>query len=304
MYYDSHSHLQLGNDSDEKKKNYEVLLEKNVIGHLICNSTSEQDYKHVEELSNQFDNVIPSYGIHPWYIDSCKLGWLERLKSRLIHSEHAFIGEIGLDKKRSYGLKQKKIFESQLKLALELNRPASIHCVRCHGTMFEILKKYLPLPADKSRGTRKEIRKESFFPPLLLHGWSGSHDMSKMFVRNFPNVYYSFSVPLRTESLKGIPINRVLAETDDKDPSSIQNAYRELAVYFGKSEKEMIVILNRNFEECFLKERNLILKDNIKGTKKEKDHNSSVEIIFYFLPAVAIVMMIGILSIRHTKKSI
>ena len=95
-----------------------------------------------------------------WYIDNCKLGWLERLKSRLIHSEHALIGEIGLDKKRSYGLKQKEIFESQLKLALELNRPASIHCVRCHGTMFEILKQYLRLPAKKSQETRKQMRKE------------------------------------------------------------------------------------------------------------------------------------------------
>ncbi len=253
MYHDSHAHLQLGNNSDEKLKNYENMYRKNLIGQMICNSTSENDFKEIEILSNQFKNrIIPCYGVHPWYIDHCTDGWLGRLKTRLINHPQSLVGEIGLDKKRNYGVKQKEIFESQLKLAIELKRPASIHCVRCHGTMFEILKKHLRVNYDNNEIMKKRnsMLKDDL-PPMLLHGWSGSYDMSKMFALTFPNIYYSFSVPLRLKSLKGIPINRVLAETDDTDPINIQNAYKELAKYYKKSESEIIHIVNKNFIDCF-----------------------------------------------------
>ena len=60
MYHDSHAHLQLGNNSDEKLKNYENMYRKNLIGQMICNSTSENDFKEIEILSNQFKNrIIP-----------------------------------------------------------------------------------------------------------------------------------------------------------------------------------------------------------------------------------------------------
>ena len=35
-------------------------------------------------------------------------GWLGRLKARLINHPQSLVGEIGLDKKRNYGVKQKK----------------------------------------------------------------------------------------------------------------------------------------------------------------------------------------------------
>ena len=57
MYHDSHAHLQLGNNSDEKLKNYENMYRKNLIGQMICNSTSENDFKEIEILSNQFKNL-------------------------------------------------------------------------------------------------------------------------------------------------------------------------------------------------------------------------------------------------------
>lgn len=54
------------------------------------------------------------------------------------------MGEIGLDK-GSYGRKidfndQVKVFQKQLELAKELNKPASIHCVRAFGDLLQILK--------------------------------------------------------------------------------------------------------------------------------------------------------------------
>ena len=297
MYHDAHAHLQIGENSDEKIKQYENMCKNQLSGQIICNATSEQDFEEIELLSKKFEGqVIPSYGIHPWFIDNCTEGWLERLKLRLQNDKSALIGEIGLDKKRKYGNRQKEIFESQLKLVLELRRPASIHCVKCHGTMFDILKKILYINDATSTKKLKHVLVDNL-PPLLLHGWSGSFDMSKMYVRNFPNIYYSFSLPLRKKSLEGIPISRVLAETDDQDPVKIQMVYKELAIFYKKSNAEMINIVNKNFKDCFQSTSNINRK--IATTTKCIANCTDASRKKHFLSTIAILIALNVIFSHH-----
>jgi hypothetical protein len=54
------------------------------------------------------------------------------------------VGEIGIDyhKNKNTDLnRQKEVFESQLDLAIELNRSVVIHCVRAHGDLLKILER-------------------------------------------------------------------------------------------------------------------------------------------------------------------
>ena len=85
MYYDAHAHLQLGNNSKKKIENFQSMVAKYSMAAVVCNSTCEDDFEVVGLLQAQFkEHIIPCYGVHPWYIDRCKTGWLARQKSSLV----------------------------------------------------------------------------------------------------------------------------------------------------------------------------------------------------------------------------
>jgi len=48
----------------------EILAEAkaNNVKYIICNATSEKDFEKVYQLGNRDPMIIPSYGIHPWYL--------------------------------------------------------------------------------------------------------------------------------------------------------------------------------------------------------------------------------------------
>ena len=117
MYYDAHAHLQLGRNCERKIENFKSMVAKCLMAAVVCNSTCEDDFEVVGLLQAQFkEHIIPCYGVHPWYIDRCKTGWLARLKIRLENDERAFIGEIGLDKKSTKIKKTKNPNIQKLKL--------------------------------------------------------------------------------------------------------------------------------------------------------------------------------------------
>ncbi|KAM0849093.1 hypothetical protein ACQ4PT_053949 [Festuca glaucescens] len=117
--------------------------------------------------------------------------------------------EIGLDK-GSHGKtidfgEQVEVFQRQLKLAKELEKPVSVHCVHAFGDLLEILKRTGPFPAG-----------------VLLHSYLGSAEM----VLSLANLgcYFSLSGFLTgmkstkaKQMLKAIPLDRILLETDAPD---------------------------------------------------------------------------------------
>ena len=111
--------------------------------------------------------------------------------------------------------------------------------------MFELLRKVFP---DGSQA-----------PKMLMHGWSGGADMTKMYCKHFPNMYFSFSAPLRGKQLKGgvksVPIKRLLMETDDKRPVHIFETYNVVISHLAETkefeETRMIAIVGDNFKALF-----------------------------------------------------
>jgi len=64
--------------------------------------------------------IIPFYGVHPWYVDALPENWLDNLHSCLVKSKTG-IGEIGLDRSSSSKAlfdHQTDVFKVQLDLAL------------------------------------------------------------------------------------------------------------------------------------------------------------------------------------------
>ncbi|XP_057764610.1 uncharacterized protein LOC130985582 [Salvia miltiorrhiza] len=212
--FDSHCHLQDSRILNVAPKLIKEALDTGVL-HFAVNGVSEKDWHLVKEMSETHPSVVPNFGLHPWFISDRTPDWLKTLKDFLVSTPSAAVGEIGLDK-GSTGKKidftdQVEVFRQQLQLAKELNKPASIHCVRAFGDLLEILKSEGPFPAG-----------------LVLHSFLGSAEMvpelSKL------GAYFSFSGFLMSmkeskakKMLKSVPPERILLETDAPDarPSSV-----------------------------------------------------------------------------------
>lgn len=108
---------------------------------FICNGTSEADWAGVLELSRQYPQIIPSFGVHPWHVKTCSSSWQGKLEAFLGECPSA-IGEIGLDRwiEDRDEMLQEKVFRAQLAMAAQLGRPVSIHCLRAWDWLLRVLR--------------------------------------------------------------------------------------------------------------------------------------------------------------------
>jgi len=138
--FDTHCHLQ---DPRFDGRVPEVLARARAAGvtHMVCCATREADWDRVLELARDHAEVLPMLGLHPWFVAAAE-GWLGRLRT-LAQAPRIGIGECGLDFSpgRPDHADQEAAFEAQVRLAIELDRPLSIHCVRAWGRLLDLLRR-------------------------------------------------------------------------------------------------------------------------------------------------------------------
>ena len=260
---DAHNHL---HDARLAPHRAAILaeLQRLQVSRAVVNGTREDDWDAVSALSREHDFVIPSFGLHPWYVAKRTSDWLPKLREKLAAHPNAGIGEIGLDRWiEGHDLDaQTEVFLPQLALAAELNRPATIHCLRAWGALHDLLHKH-PLP---QRG-------------FLIHAYGGPAEMVEGFVVR--GGYFSFNAYFLAERkarqrdvFRHIPIERLLVETDAPDlrppnefnaypirdergelinhPGHIALAYETLAKLRGVSFEELVAQVSANFPRIFL----------------------------------------------------
>ncbi|MEI6503575.1 MAG: TatD family hydrolase, partial [Armatimonadota bacterium] len=116
---DAHNHLQ-----EEVLVSYvEGVIERARaagVGEMWCNGTAENDWQAVADLARAHHEIVPWFGLHPWFVKERSADWLARLGS-FLDAGQAGIGEIGLD--RYVGDRdeaaQEAVFRAQLALAAE-----------------------------------------------------------------------------------------------------------------------------------------------------------------------------------------
>lgn len=255
---DAHNHL---HDARLRRRHREILPELERIGLVkaVVNGTRESDWEDVARMAKEHDWVVPSFGLHPWYVGERTNGWLDLLHARLMDWPKAGVGEIGLDRwiEGHDDVAQMEVFRKQLALAAELNRMATIHCLRAWGALAETLR-VATLP---ERG-------------FLVHAFGGSAEMMREFAKL--GGYFSFNAYFlherkgaQREVFREVPMERLLVETDapsmcppeerdryrlGKDvnhPGNISLAYEGLAEIRGVEVEELARVVEGNFGRVF-----------------------------------------------------
>ncbi|EDY21169.1 TatD-related deoxyribonuclease [Chthoniobacter flavus Ellin428] len=261
-YLDAHNHLHDARLAPHRAAILEQLAQL-PIDRAVVNGTREEDWESVTALAREQSFVVPSFGLHPWYVASRTSQWLERLRGQLEAHPNAGVGEIGLDRWiEGHDPKvQAEVFLPQLALAAELNRPVTIHCLQAWGALDELLRAH-PLPR---RG-------------FLIHAYGGPQEMVAGFARL--GAYFSFNAYFlherksrQREVFRHIPEDRLLIETDAPDmhppekftafplrdgddkpinhPANIAITYRHLAEIREVSPESLASSVATNFARLF-----------------------------------------------------
>ena len=205
-FFDAHCHLQdrrLQSDIAgvlSRAKNAGVTA-------LSCCGSCEQDWPDVKRLAGTSDAVLPSFGLHPWYIGERTREWDDILVSFLKATPGAGVGEIGLDHAldaSTFG-DQESVFFQQLAIAAEYGRPVTIHCGRAFGRLLEII---------KGRG--------GVFQGGIVHSYSGPPDLVKTVEGFGLSVSFSGSITFpgskkARASVTAVSPDRLCLETDSPD---------------------------------------------------------------------------------------
>ncbi len=233
---DSHLHLQ---DYEPGIDIGRIINESINAGvtHLVCNGTDENDWIEVERFSNRYEQVIPCYGLHPWFVKSASCEWADKLEE-LIAGSGANIGETGLDRLHQPFEKesQEAAFRKQIDIGYRYNRAVMIHCVHSWGWLIDILKDTPNLPSA-----------------MLFHSYAGSVDMINQLIDY--NAYFTFSGKVlfnnfkkAQAALKQVPLDRILIESDSPNmiPPDEYCAYEVLFSdgYRGNHPGNIMNILN------------------------------------------------------------
>lgn len=269
FFVDAHLHLQDERLYGIRDRVVEEMLQAGV-ARWVINGTKEDDWGRVAELAREHTEAVACFGLHPWQVKSRTPGWLERLREFLVTDPDAGVGEIGLDKWiRDHDLDdQEKVFRAQLELAVELDRPAMIHCLKCFGRLRDVL-------ADT--GLPDDYR-------FLLHSYGGPKALVEEFAElgamfSFSGYFLEQRKTDTRDAFAAVPIDRLLIESDAPDmllptdlesiplkseadgdgdgkrlnhPANLPVIYREVAKLRNLDESELIRQVATNFDRLFV----------------------------------------------------
>jgi len=205
MLIDSHCHLNF-NVFNEDRADVLVRAAEAGIVTIINPATNLEDSQQIVAMADEMPNLYAAIGFHPndtADFDDVALAHLRKLAN---HPKVVAIGEIGLDyywDKVSRPI-QKQVFEQQLALAKEVDKPVIIHQRESAEDTMAVLRDW---------GARQD------HPGLVLHSFSGDMAMAEEAIDL--GFYIGVSGPVtfkNARDLPGIvaalPPDRLLVETD------------------------------------------------------------------------------------------
>lgn len=248
MYYlDSHIHLQ--DYKTQEVKNVVNNAAKNDVTHFINASAHPSDWNTVQNLAENYPQIIPAYGIHPWHINDITENWENKLENLLQKNPRAMVGECGIDRLKNPDTnRQIQILQTHIEIANKYNRPLIIHSVKADREFDELF---------------SQLPKCSIF-----HSFTGSAEWGRQIQNNGFFIGLNFSILRKKNAadiLHGISLDKVLLETDgpyqnnvkgeETLPQNLPLLAEKIAELAEVPLTEFLEILTHNQQE-FLGEKN------------------------------------------------
>ena len=187
-------------------------LQPDVVG-VICCANNQNDWVELVDIINHKNNVYGAFGIHPWFVQDAKPEFENELSDLLKNNNHFMIGEIGLDKYKPYMDKQIEVFEKQLRIAVDFNRPVFLHCVGAWDKILHIFKSYKKLPL------------------VIAHSFNADVQILNNLIQNY-NVMFSYhkiDKPYDFGRIEQTPVDKILVESDAKDDVLIKDIINKIS---------------------------------------------------------------------------
>jgi TatD DNase family protein len=248
MLVDSHAHL----DDPAFAGDLAVVLDRAReagVERILTIGTGLDSSRRALEIAETRSEIWFSPGIHPHEADNP--GDVDALRALAAHPRAVAVGETGLDYVKNYSSvpNQKALFVRHLEIALEADKPVSIHCREAHPDTIAILRAHAPL-----RG--------------VIHCFSGSWSDAEFYLGL--NFYLSIAGPVTYPSAKElrevvrmIPLDRLMIETDcpllppqkfrgkRNEPAYVRYAAAEIANLHGVTMEELGAATSRNAQNLF-----------------------------------------------------
>lgn len=144
LLVDTHSHLYLGHFDADRDQVIGNATEKGISKILLPNIDS-----HSISPMNQLVKAYPGIchammGLHPTSVKENYHDEYEIIRKEMMTGNYLAIGEVGIDLywDKTYLREQSLVFEQELDMAVEMDKPVVIHARASFEVIFEILEKY------------------------------------------------------------------------------------------------------------------------------------------------------------------
>lgn len=166
-------------------------------------------------------------GIHPWATESEQTDNFELLARALSDPNVVAIGEIGIDPMRGADIeRQSHIMRAQIKNAMNAGLPIVFHIVRRFDLLLAHHHQYEP------------------HEPWAVHGFRGKPEVVKQLAS--AGIYMSVGKNFNEQSVKLIPDNLLLVETDGDPATTIEEVVEKVAEARGAQPEAIANLCRKN----------------------------------------------------------
>jgi TatD DNase family protein len=177
----------------------------------------------VFEIAKNHNDIYATQGIHPHDAIKATDADLTKIAQRMGHPKIVAVGEIGLDFYYNHSPKDVQIdlFEKQLEIAIQKNKPVVIHSRDADLEMMEILEKY------QARMTRKGV----------VHSFSSGLELAQKaitwgFMLGFNGMVTFKSAENVRAAVELCPLEQILLETDAPFLTPVPHRGKENAPFY------------------------------------------------------------------------
>ncbi|MBN1417085.1 MAG: TatD family hydrolase [Bacteroidales bacterium] len=203
LLVDTHSHIYLEQYDADRTQVINAALEKGIRKILLPNIDTVS-IEPVNQLVKAYPEVcVAMMGLHPTSVKENYSDEFRIIQKEMMSGNYIAIGEIGIDLywDKSRLREQCMIFEQELDMALQMNKPVVIHARESFDVIFEILQKY------KGSGLRG-----------IFHAFSGSPGQALHVIENDFLIGIGGIVTYRKSGLdkvmQEVDLNHIVLETD------------------------------------------------------------------------------------------